>query len=995
MKKFLAIILAIIMVASSLPSLITNAENANKSIVFVNDTFTMYKDGEFYRFTGPTGNADENFSSATSVISSAKEYYEAHSIKAKDIAMTGSENLPSSVDLSSNKYFPPVGNQAGLGSCATFSSVYYQFSYAVNENCDVQATYENTRSPQIVYNFINAGSTTDTGTWYGSNYDFLRYFGAPTMKEVPYSDADFLNWHTYEGVWREGIRARLKDYFVYDDIGIDDKQITSPDDPDLDTYKTALNEGKLLGYSTYVYSWKTTTLKQNPDAPENDKYAGEYCVTVCDGTDGAHAMTIVGYNDDIWTDINNNNKVDSGEMGAFKIVNSWGDGYCNDGFVWIAYDALNKVSCVDGVDNSNRIPIFEYVRSITVRDYNDLSDIYIKYTLNTSKRTQHEVVFTAEKDGTVSSYEMFYGSGGGYKNDVNEGAFDGTDVACDGVFVCPIDNIAKDFTYEDFDSYNFSIEFKDTKEDSNPLIVKDVQLVNELTGKTYKVADNLPSTLDGNSATFNIKEATKSNKVIYYVGYDNPTLHYKVEGGEFRTVKMEENFERIGATHKYVLQDTTDDVILYFSDDNDNIDDNGGKYYTAKNRLNFYRTQGVRDTVTITDVTVPEGYEDTGIRFFFETEITGGYEPFNYQYLIENTSTGDSTLIEYDYKYEKSYVFYNAGNYNVTVEVTDQAGDVFSFTKNMEIVDLPFTFSSFVSNTKAHLVGDTSSFTASTIYEKIISRGPQQSKYKFDVKDDTGELVYTQTNESFYKHLGLKQSIVNFEYIPEKAGEYTLTVSSTDDSKEYAEITLAFTVYDKVIGDSNADGSIKITDATNIQRYLASLVTEEDIYSELSDCNASGDISVVDATLIQRYLASLSNTESVGKIIEYIPPQKPTEPPTEEPTEQPTEAPSEPPVTQNKVTFTNSFNWSGTIYCYYWSDENTSMTSWPGVAMTNIGPNDYNEVMYTFVVPENATHIIFSNGSEQTTDIDYNGGEVRYYPVSETDSNGKNLVKIW
>ena len=71
------------------------------------------------------------------------------------------------------------------------------------------------------------------------------------------------------------------------------------------------------------------------------------------------------------------------------------------------------------------------------------------------------------------------------------------------------------------------------------------------------------------------------------------------------------------------------------------------------------------------------------------------------------------------------------------------------------------------------------------------------------------------------------------------------------------------------------------------------------------------------------------------------------------------------------------------------------MTSWPGAPMTHAGTNEFNEVMYTFDVPDGANHLIFTNGSKQTTDIDYPGGEVRYYPISTTDSSGHNLVQTW
>ncbi len=997
LKKLCALILAQVIIISSFSIFTISAKETDFSDYEFSQeqpfVVVKEKDGTF-RYYGATGELDKDYSEAAAVISTKEDYYKAHNIRKKDIASLGSNNLPSSVDLSKSKYFPPIGNQGGLGSCATFSAVYYQFSYTVNQKNDIQATADNTRSPQIVYNFINAGGSD--GTYHGDNFDFLKHFGAPSMKTVPYTDQDDRNWYAYEGVWRESIRNRLEDYFMYDEIGVDGKEITSPDDEDLVAIKTALNDGKVLGYSTYISSWKYDKLKANSNAPENTKFVGEECVTVCDGQSGGHAMTLVGYNDNLWIDVNGNDKVDNGEMGAFKIANSWGEGYANDGFAWVAYDALNNISCVENGPEGNRYPIFEYFRSITVRKQDDMSDIYFQYKLNTAKRTQHKVTFTVEKNGTEKSWQMFYGSGGGYTSERAEGAFDGTEVACDGVFVCPIDLIYSDFSYDDFEACSFSIEIEDTKADSNPLTIKDVRIVNDVTGKSYAVTDNLNTSVDGNKISYNIKETTLENKVIYYIGYDNPTLHYKIGNGEFKEVKMNECMERLGYNTKYVLENVPENVTLYFSDENGNIDNNNGKYYTADNRLNFFRTKNAKEALTITDVRVPQDSLDPGIRFFFETDTVGGYEPYNYQYTIENLDTGEIKYIYFEHKYEKSHVFNTPGNYRVTAEARDQAGDIISFTKDMNIIDIPFIFSELTSNSKTHFVGNTSSFTAKTECEEIISRGNVKSLYKFDIKDSNGNVVYTHTKKSTSFHLSYKKSVIDFDYIPTKAGDYTITVSSTDGRKEYAEKTASFSVIDKIIGDADSSGIINILDATKVQLHIADLEKGQDINKELGDADVSGAINIIDASVIQRYLASLPKSGQVGKIIEYIPPTEPeTQPPTEKPTEKPTETPTT-PVAKNTVTFTNSFSWSGmNIYCYYWSDSNTAMTSWPGTAMTHAGVNEFNEVLYTFDVPDGAQYLIFTNGSKQTTDIKYTGGEIRYYPISQTDSKGNNLVETW
>ena len=988
--KLLAVIMTAVMIFSSAVFL-TSAENNKKDIVYETDTFYKYKDGDYYRYVGPTGDISDDFSDATAVISSAQEYYETQGIRTKDIAKTGADSLPSSFDLSESKYFPPVGDQGGLGSCATFSAVYYQFSYAVNENRDVAATYENTRSPQVVFNYIASGSSD--GTTHLQNYSFLELYGAATMADIPYSDKDQMNWHAYKNIWREGLRARLKDYYIFEELGEENTQITSPDDSDLDAIKTALLDGKVLGYSTTIESWVHSNLKTNPDAPGNNAYAGQEVIYACDGTKGPHAMAIVGYNDDIWSDINGNDKVDSGEMGAFKIVNSWSDRYANKGFNWVAYDALNKVSSVEGCPFNNKQPIFTAIRSINVRDYNDLSDMYFEYTVNTARRNQHEVIFTAEKDGTIQKFQMFYGAGGGYTSESNALSFEGSaDTPCDGVLVCALDNIAPDFKYEDFDSYNWSVEIKDTLKDSNPVIVKDVRLVNELTGEVYTVNDT-QQTLDGSSVSFDVKHTTTNNKVVYYVGYDNPTLHYKIGNGEFEEIKLTENLERIGATHKHIFYDVEDDITLYFEGENGEIDDNNGQYYTATDRLNFYRTESAREKIKITDVNIPQDY-DVLERFFFDVETTGGYTPFLDKYTIENLDTGEVKVIDYYQNYEKSHSFYTAGKYRVTVEITDQAGDISSFSKVIDVIDRQFSFDRLEQKDSKTFVGDTAHFTAYTKNESIKSWGPIKSLYTFDVKDSTGEIIYTETRKSTSMHMGLRESVIDFEYVPEKAGEYTLTVSSTDGSNDYAEETISYTVYDKLFGDANLDTSISITDATIVQRFCASIIDESGLNYELSDCNNDEKVGIIDATLIQRYVAQLNDAGRAGQALEYIPPVKPTEPPTEPPTETPTVNPTE-PEKENIVTFTDSFNWGGTMYCYYWSDQNKAMTTWPGIKMTKIANNDFGQAMYTFTVPKEANYIIFTNGSKQTADIPYSGGEVRYYPIAETDSNGHNKVNTW
>lgn len=78
--------------------------------------------------------------------------------------------------------------------------------------------------------------------------------------------------------------------------------------------------------------------------------------------------------------------------------------------------------------------------------------------------------------------------------------------------------------------------------------------------------------------------------------------------------------------------------------------------------------------------------------------------------------------------------------------------------------------------------------------------------------------------------------------------------------------------------------------------------------------------------------------------------------------------PTDPVVTAGTVYYQNTGNWSS-VYAYYWSDDNTKMTTWPGVQMTSEGDG-----VYSVKIPEGAKYIIFNNGSgTQTGDLTLSG----------------------
>ena len=264
--------------------------------------------------------------------------------------------LPSSVDLSKSPCFPPIGNQGSIGSCTAWASTYYQYSYEVNKLNNVTSTANRViYSPKWTYNNINSG--VDKGSSYTNAYTLLKNQGAVTLNEFPYSSSgyDLQDLPTYNGAiedMRNALNTRLSFYGTYTISG-SGTVITSNKDSDLNQVKTALNNGKVLTFQTYndfnykkgTGNWSNTKLVYRCyDAPES----------------GSHAMTIVGYDDNITCDINGNGTIEAGERGAFKVINSWGttnSGANNAGVLWVMYDALNGTSA-NNLDESQ----FAYAR---------------------------------------------------------------------------------------------------------------------------------------------------------------------------------------------------------------------------------------------------------------------------------------------------------------------------------------------------------------------------------------------------------------------------------------------------------------------------------------------------------------------------------------------------------------------------------------------------------------------------------------------------------
>ncbi|MBQ7134433.1 MAG: dockerin type I repeat-containing protein [Ruminococcus sp.] len=901
--------------------------------------------------------------------------------------------LPSSVDNSESPYFPEtLGDADVLDNEALDPSLFavarYQFTYTMNKARGVETTFKNTFSPRflsgMLYNYMHSGVNVDKNL---EVMKVLMNYGCATNATLPYErfDApDNQEWSTLEKVYREAVKYRVASYTDYAQIGEKDTLITSPDDADLVAIKTALSNGEVLSCTAHQKYYYTKTIASSDNAPANADYAGETILYAAldngqfNGNEyNTDAFAIVGYNDDIWYDINQNGTVDDGEMGALKVATA---NTYEGGFMWIAYDALNRVSVVDGAydvasyNTEYRCPAITYVRGMEVELPYEENDIYVRFSVLTY--TEFDAYFTAtDKDGNVYK--------GQFLEDVNYTARTNTSYLNTSEFVYPLRFLVPGLNNENFDDYNFTITIKNTAYDNRHTRVSHIDLVNEY-DKTespindYFIGNDKITLLDGEEYTAEIK----NNTFIFYAGFDNPTVYYRTsESDDFVALPMayyekkyypgENDYKNfVGFLYKAYLDDITE-AQIYFADENGNVDDNNGEYYTATTGENFYFTDGIHEPLTFHSFDFANGLPDlmyvisnTEIitkNCTYVADVTGGYEPYEFNRVLENVETGEVSETGYTELENISMWATDAGTYTETMYVKDFRGTVLSLSREVVVEDRPFQIVSITADVDTFLVGQPIVFTAITDFENFYPNGGSKTKannFFYTIYDSEGNMVWSETKYSDSFDRLSKTSTNTIEYTPTKAGEYTLKIWGRDYLKEVTETkTLSFTVCDSKIGDANTDGALSIIDATIIQFYLASLITENEFSMSFSDCDGDSNLSILDVTNLQRYLAKFDNCGKTGETYVYTP-------------------------KTYTVNFINVFGWTD-ITCYYHSKNPQLTNPWPGALMTKIGVNQDGHEVYSIQLPDHLVKFGFTNCDYETDEIFFTGDNLTYRPLSE------------
>jgi hypothetical protein len=161
-------------------------------------------------------------------------------------------------------------------------------------------------------------------------------------------------------------------------------------------------DGSVPGGVMGFLAWSGQT---RDELPSNSPEAG-HTIVIDFSTSGGHCMTLVGYHDGIFFDLNNNGQISDDERGGFLMVNSYGSNYGTNGRAYVPYKLfLNgsmKSSSVYGITVTEPFkPLLTYKVKIT-HDRRNAIEIIRGFSTNLS----------ATSPSTTSTYREAFSDGG-------------------------------------------------------------------------------------------------------------------------------------------------------------------------------------------------------------------------------------------------------------------------------------------------------------------------------------------------------------------------------------------------------------------------------------------------------------------------------------------------------------------------------------------------------------------------------------------------------
>ena len=304
---------------------------------------------------------------------------------------------PDHVNNAETMYFPPVFNQDG-GSCGSASRIGYMFTYEMDAFRRRSAQLSQNQYPtHFVWLLTNGNSGKD---------DFVQHIGVPsadvyggrTYSKLFGNQEEFqddFGWMTGYDKWYNAMFNRmLKPSNFPQNTGTEEGREALKNWLWNHNGDTDFPSGGLAGIGVAAGTMSCTTIASTPT---NDALGvtGKSCVAKW-GTGVDHALTIVGYDDRVEFDLNDNGvygEESADERGAWIIVNSWGNEWASGGFVYCPYAYGGSHFNKDGTFSGN----WWYPEIYKVRkNYRPLRTIKLK--MDYSRRSELYLMAGVSKD---------------------------------------------------------------------------------------------------------------------------------------------------------------------------------------------------------------------------------------------------------------------------------------------------------------------------------------------------------------------------------------------------------------------------------------------------------------------------------------------------------------------------------------------------------------------------------------------------------------------
>jgi C1A family cysteine protease len=202
--------------------------------------------------------------------------------------------------------FPPIAQQGKQGSCVAWSAGYALRSYYLSkmDRLDISKP-QNVPSPAYIYNHANwyrsQSGCMDAGMIVFNALDILKA-GVVSLADMPYDD---IRCSPGPDVAMQTRATKFR---------INAWQYVDPNS--LEQIKAQIADGQPVVFGIDV-----------AQSFQKHRGSGVYSRNPREQTIGGHAMVLVGYDDD---------------RRAFRLLNSWGKGWGEEGRAWMAYDTFMR-----------------------------------------------------------------------------------------------------------------------------------------------------------------------------------------------------------------------------------------------------------------------------------------------------------------------------------------------------------------------------------------------------------------------------------------------------------------------------------------------------------------------------------------------------------------------------------------------------------------------------------------------------------------------------